>query len=100
MPRKPASVKPLKKPRRTAPVSKTAKPLASTKTKPPKGGPTIYALIIGCDLYLDNQLPEGSYPSLRGCVRDATRVAEFLKLRAGLTDAHLIRLTSTKGPDG
>jgi hypothetical protein len=62
--------------------------------------PTLYALIIGCDAYLPNSTPEGSYGSLQGCVRDCTRVEEFLKKRAGLTSANLVRLTSTAGPDG
>jgi hypothetical protein len=62
--------------------------------------PAAYALIIGCDFYLPNSTPEGSYPSLHGCVRDATLVEEFLRARAGLTDDRLIRLTSTAGGAG
>jgi Caspase domain len=100
MPRKPTGVKPLKKPREKGSVRKTGRSTDSAKSRPPKGDPAFYALVIGCDCYLDNQLPEGSYPSLRGCVRDATRVEEFLRLRAGLKNANLIRLTSTAGPDG
>jgi hypothetical protein len=59
----------------------------------------LYALVIGCDLYLPNRTPEGSYPSLRGCVSDAKRVAEFLRKRAGLADDRLTYLTSTDSAD-
>ena len=62
--------------------------------------PTLFALLVGCDVYLPNSTPAGSYPSLRGCVQDATRVEQFLRARAGLTDDRLIRLTSTAGPGG
>jgi hypothetical protein len=62
--------------------------------------PSLFALLVGCDVYLPNSTPEGSYPSLRGCVQDATRVEQFLRTRAGLTDDRLIRLTSTAGPGG
>lgn len=61
---------------------------------------TLFALIVGCDLYLPNSLPEGSYPSLHGCVSDASRVKDFLKERARLDESNLILLTSTEGPDG
>lgn len=70
------------------------KPAAST------GAPTLHAMIIGCDLYLPNTLPEGSYPSLGGCVRDAMRVKDFLTERAGLQEPNLILLTSSAGTDG
>jgi hypothetical protein len=64
------------------------------------GRPAVFGLIIGCDYYLPNSTPEGSYPSLHGCVRDATRVEQFLRAQAGLTDDRLIRLTSTPGAAG
>jgi hypothetical protein len=78
---------------------------ASTKpapTPPATAGdrPALHALVIGCDFYMPNATPEGSYPSLHGCVRDATRVEEFLRQRAGLTDDRLVRLTSTQGAAG
>lgn len=62
--------------------------------------PSLFALLVGCDVYLPNSTPEGSYPSLRGCVQDATRVEQFLRTRGGLTDDRLVRLTSTAGPGG
>ena len=61
---------------------------------------TLFAMIVGCDLYLPNSLPEGSYPSLHGCVSDACRVKDFLKERASLDESNLILLTSTEGSDG
>jgi len=62
----------------------------------PQGGtPTLYALLIAADRYLPNHLPEGTYPSLKGCVRDVTHVEEFLKRRLGMTDDRIIKLTST-----
>jgi hypothetical protein len=73
-------------------------PAARPKPAAPGAGPNLYALVIGCDLYLPNQLPEGSYPSLNGCVRDAEQVEQFLRDRAGLSDDRLIKLTSS--PDG
>lgn len=80
--------------------------VASKKTKtipedvPPAHGTTLFALIIGCDAYLPNSTPEGSYPSLQGCVRDATNVLEFLRKQAGLEDRNVVRLTSSAGPGG
>src|ERR1700752_3375076 len=60
-------------------------------------GPVLHALLIGCDFYLPNVLPEGSYGSLRGCVRDVERVEGFLRRRGNLTDDRLIKLTSSHG---
>ena len=41
--------------------------------------PNLYALLIGIDCYLPNQLPGCYYyVSLGGCVRDITHVEEFL----------------------
>ena len=79
--------KPAKKPRSKNP--------GKTAPKAAQSGGTLHALVICCDLYLPNSLPEGSYPSLRGCVSDARRVAEFLRTRAGLSDDRLTFLTST-----
>src|SRR4051794_35340096 len=61
----------------------------------PVTSPDLFALLIAADCYLPNSLAEGTYPSLRGCVRDVARVQEFLNSRLGLADDHLIRLTST-----
>src|SRR5207249_716147 len=55
----------------------------------------LHALLIGVDCYLPNQLPEGSYPSLQGCVRDVKHVADFLRRRLGVSAAQLNQLTST-----
>ncbi len=93
-PAKPAPAKTAKKPTAKKPKPKRVTKVDSTK------GPAFYALVIGIDLYLPNSTPEGSYPSLRGCVRDATRVEEFLRQKAGLTDDNLIRLTSTPNAAG
>jgi hypothetical protein len=100
---KPRPAKAAAKPERKGPAKAAApapKPAPKAGGAAAGGSPTLYALVVGCDLYLPNTLPEGTYPSLSGCVRDATRVEEFLRQRAGLIDANLIRLTSTAGPDG
>jgi hypothetical protein len=58
----------------------------------------LFALLIGIDCYLPNQLPDGgSYPSLGGCVRDINHVESFLKGRLGIPDKRIIKLTSTNG---
>lgn len=58
--------------------------------------PSLYALLIGIDLYLPNQLPGGySYRSLGGCVRDITHMEQFLQSRLGLPQAHILKLTAT-----
>ncbi len=58
--------------------------------------PTMYALLIGIDCYLPNQLPDGgSYPSLRGCVRDISHIEAFLKNRYSLDQQNTIKLTAT-----
>ena len=85
--------KPVKKP----PAKKKSAPTPQANAG---GHPALHALVIGCDFYLENSTPEGSYPSLHGCVRDATRVEKFLRERAGLTDDRLVRLTSTQGAAG
>jgi len=63
-------------------------------------GPTLHALLIAADCYLPNQLPEGSYPNLGGCVRDVRLVEDFLRERLGLKEDRLIKLTSTNTPTG
>jgi hypothetical protein len=55
----------------------------------------LHALLIAADYYLSNLLPEGSYPSLQGCVRDIQHVELFLKSRLGLANANLIKLTAS-----
>ncbi len=55
-----------------------------------------YALLIGIDQYLPNQLPGGYfYGHLSGCVRDVTRVRDFLIGRMGVPADHIFSLTAT-----
>lgn len=57
-----------------------------------------YALVIGIDYYLPNQLPGGYYYGhLSGCVRDALRVQDFLSTRLGVPTDHIFTLTATNG---
>src|SRR5438876_623125 len=77
---------------------KPANPTTNPKPAEEKraGGPAqLYALLIASDCYLPNWLAEGTYPNLAGCVRDVEHVEAFLRRRLGLTDAHLVKLTST-----
>lgn len=100
-PRKAAASKTTRTKPKAEGTSVTHKTVAKAATRSGRGGrPAVHALIIGCDFYLPNSTPEGSYMSLHGCVRDATRVEEFLRARAGLSDDRLIRLTSTPGAAG
>ncbi len=56
----------------------------------------LWALLIGVDGYLPNELPGSSfYPSLNGCVRDINRVHEFLTTRLALPDKQILKLTAT-----
>src|SRR5512135_1128716 len=57
--------------------------------------PKLHALLIAADCYLPNRLPEGSYPNLGGCVRDAQLVEDFLRERLHLKEDRLVKLTST-----
>jgi hypothetical protein len=60
------------------------------------GTPKLYALLIGIDYYLPNELPGGgTYPSLGGCVRDINHVEKMLRDTLGLTDERIIKLTAT-----
>jgi len=60
-----------------------------------------HALLIGIDCYLPNQFPEGgSYESLSGSVRDITRVERFLLYDMKLAPERILKLTSSRGPDG
>jgi len=56
----------------------------------------LYALLIGIDCYLPNQLPDGSrYSSLGGCVRDITHVENFLRSKLNVPQERILKLTST-----
>ncbi len=56
----------------------------------------LYALLIGVDGYLPNQLPDGNYyKSLGGCVRDISQMEEFLQRRLGLPQERILKLTAT-----
>lgn len=59
-----------------------------------------YALLIGINLYLPNDIQGKTYKSLRGCVKDVERVETFLRGRLPLPDANLIKLTATNAPTG
>jgi hypothetical protein len=55
-----------------------------------------YALLIGIDCYLPNELSGGGdYPSLSGCVRDIAHVEEFLKCKLGIKGECILKLTAT-----
>ncbi|MEC4816612.1 MAG: caspase family protein [Scytonema sp. PMC 1069.18] len=55
----------------------------------------IYALLIGIDCYLPNQLSDGSsYKNLSGCVRDINFVEAFLKNR--FTEVQIFKLTASR----
>jgi len=56
----------------------------------------MYALLIGIDCYLPNELPGGgSYPSLGGCVKDILHVETFLRDKLGMHESNIIKLTSS-----
>ncbi|MDF5716661.1 MAG: caspase family protein, partial [Rhizonema sp. NSF051] len=58
--------------------------------------PNLYALLIGIDCYLPNQLPDGSYyKSLSGCVRDITHVEAFLKNTLKVSEQRILKLTAS-----
>lgn len=57
--------------------------------------PGIHALLIASDCYLENMLPEGTYPSLLGCVRDVTHVEGFLTGTLKVPANQIRKLTST-----
>jgi Caspase domain len=62
------------------------------------GKPELYALLIGVDCYLPNQLPGGYYyASLGGCVRDIKHVETFLLSRLGMTQERILKLTASRG---
>lgn len=56
----------------------------------------IYALLIGIDCYLPNQLPDGSsYKNLKGCVRDINLVEAFLKNTFDVPETQIFKLTAS-----
>jgi Caspase domain len=58
--------------------------------------PNLYALLIGIDCYMPNQLPDGScYRNLGGCVRDIHHVEAFLKDFQKVPDSQIIKLTAS-----
>jgi hypothetical protein len=60
--------------------------------------PDLWALLIGIDCYMPNELSDGTfYRSLAGCVRDIRKVEKSLRSEFGLTDERLIRLTASRG---
>jgi hypothetical protein len=56
----------------------------------------IYALLIGVDCYMPNQLPDGSsYKNLGGCVRDINHVEAFLKDFQKVPENQILKLTAS-----
>ncbi|BAY66898.1 peptidase C14 caspase catalytic subunit p20 (plasmid) [Calothrix brevissima NIES-22] len=56
----------------------------------------MYALLIGIDCYLPNQLSDGtSYKNLGGCVRDIRYVESFLNLKLGILPEQIFKLTAS-----
>ncbi|MBX3014389.1 MAG: caspase family protein [Caldilineaceae bacterium] len=57
-----------------------------------------YALLIGVDHYFEYRLPGGLYyPKLGGCVRDITKVYNFLTARLGIPPQQIYKLTASLG---
>ncbi len=69
--------------------------------QPPTVTPKYYALLIGIDKYLENELPDGSYyGDLSGCVRDINHVEKFLLTTLRVPSRNIIKLTaSNNGSD-
>ena len=62
----------------------------------PSGDFHLYALLIGVDCYLPNQLPSGHYyPNLGGCARDIAQVEDFLLHKLGLKGDDILKLTAS-----
>lgn len=63
--------------------------------------PKLYAVLVGIDCYLQGELPDGSYyGNLAGCVNDVLRVERFLRVRLGLADEHIFKLTASNAQTG
>jgi|GEM_PF-172128 len=63
--------------------------------------PKLYALLIGIDRYIPNELPDGSYyPDLGGCVRDISHVEQMLRRTLSLTDDRIFKFTASVLTDG
>lgn len=61
--------------------------------------PQLYALLIGIDCYMPNQLPDGSsYKNLGGCVRDINHVEAFLKEWRKIPEGQILKLTASINP--
>ncbi len=57
-----------------------------------------YALLIGVDHYFEYRLPGGIYyPKLGGCVRDITKVYNFLTERIKIPSGNITKLTASRG---
>lgn len=56
---------------------------------------TRYALLIGVDFYFPNELPEGGYGPLGGCVRDIRHVEAFLTCQFDLPPEQIFKLTAS-----
>lgn len=62
---------------------------------PDQAGST-YALLVGIDKYLSNELPDGSYyRDLSGCVRDINHVEQFLLTTLGVPSENITKLTAS-----
>ncbi|PSB45502.1 peptidase C14 [Cyanosarcina cf. burmensis CCALA 770] len=58
--------------------------------------PNFYALLIGIDRYLPNQLSDGaSYKSLHGCARDISHVEAFVKNTLKVPEAQIFKLVAS-----
>lgn len=58
--------------------------------------PNLYALLIGIDSYMLNELPDGSrYKSLGGCVRDIEHVEAFLIDERKVPKKQILKLTAS-----
>lgn len=68
-------------------------------TNPSPANHNFHALLIGCDFYFPNRLPNGGkFRSLGGCVRDIERIEkELLKGRMNVPQANILKLTSSAG---
>jgi Caspase domain len=62
----------------------------------------LYALLIGAEFYFPNLTEEGTiFPSLKGCVRDITRVEEeLLKTRLSVPPERILKLRASNPGDG